>query len=69
MGGALGADVVRMDGELTTYEIRYRFASRSQFEIYERDHAPQLRAAGLLRFPLELGLSYSRTVGEVIESI
>ena len=64
--GASGAEIVRMDGERVAYEIRYRFPSRLAFEVYERDRAPQLRGEGLARFPLELGLQYSRTVGEVV---
>lgn len=66
--GAHHAEAVRLDGEgpELTYEARYRFASRAAFEAYERDHAPRLRAEGLARFPLELGLEYRRTVGESV---
>ena len=64
--GALGAEAVRIDGDEIRIEARYRFASRAAFTAYERDHAPRLRAEGLEKFPLELGLSYERTVGEVV---
>ena len=64
--GALQGEVVRLDGEPIRMEVRYRFASRAAFEAYERDHAPRLRDEGLSRFPLSLGLEYSRTTGEAI---
>ena len=72
--GALDAEAVRVDdprsgapesGEVRC-EARYRFASRRAFAAYERDHAPRLRAEGLAKFPLELGLTYERTVGEIV---
>ena len=65
-GGAIGAEVIRLDGDSISYEVRYRFRSRRSFELYERIHAPRLRAEGLERFPLELGLSYERSVGEIV---
>ncbi len=61
--GASSAEIFQLDGG-SVYEIRYRFESRSLFEDYERSHAPRLRAEGLERFPLELGLEYSRTHGQ-----
>ena len=64
--GAESAYAVRLDGDAVRCEARYTFASREAFEAYERDHAPRLRAAGLALFPLELGLEYSRSIGEVI---
>ncbi len=64
--GAKSASVVKMDTDVPTYEIRYQFNSRGEFEIYERDHAPRLRAEGLELFPLDLGLSYERTTGEML---
>ncbi|MFK7817187.1 MAG: DUF4286 family protein [Planctomycetaceae bacterium] len=64
--GAIRAELVFMDGENLTYEVRYRFASRELFNRYESDYAPRLREEGLKRFPLELGLSFSRTVGTVL---
>jgi len=64
--GALSAEIIRMDGDTIRYEVHYRFRSRTEFEVYERDHAPRLRAEGLKHFPLELGLRYARSTGEVI---
>ncbi len=61
--GARSATIHRVLGtERPTYEIRYRFDSLADFERYEREAAPRLRAEGLSRFPLSLGLSYSRSV-------
>lgn len=64
--GALDAHAVKIDGPEPRYEAHYRFASRAAFEAYERDHAPRLRAEGLAKFPLELGLTYERSVGEIV---
>ena len=68
-GGAIDARAVKMDGPQIRYEARYRFASRQAFDAYERDHAPRLREEGLAKFPLELGLTYERTVGEILISV
>lgn len=65
--GATTAEILQMDDQ-GTYEIRYRFPDRSAFESYVANHAPRLREEGLRRFPIELGLSYSRAVGEVRSS-
>lgn len=64
--GANSGEVVRMDEVETTYEVRYQFNTRADFENYERDHAPRLRQEGIERFPLELELAYSRSTGESI---
>lgn len=64
--GAESAEVIRVDAASIAYQVQYRFRTRAAFESYERDHAPRLRAEGLKRFPLELGLRYSRSTGEVI---
>ncbi len=66
--GATTAEIVRMSGEPLSFEIRYRFPDRDVFEKYLRDDAPRLRADGLRRFPLELGLGYSRNDGEIVFS-
>ena len=63
--GAESALAVRLDGESVRCEARYVFASRQAFETYEREHAPRLREEGLTLFPLDLGLEYSRSVGEI----
>ena len=64
--GAMSGEIVRMDGDAIVYEVRYRFADRAIFDSYIANHAPALRDEGLNRFPLGLGLSYTRTVGEVV---
>ena len=67
--GAVQAEVVTLDvpspGAAVTMESRYRFADRAGMDRYLREHAPRLREEGLARFPLSLGLEYSRTIGEV----
>jgi len=65
-GGARSAQIIRLDGTSTACEVRYLFASRAAFATYEREHAPALREEGLRRFPLERGLSYERSVGEIV---
>ena len=63
--GATSAEIFQMeDGQ--TYEIRYQFATKSEFEAYESNHAPRLRKEGLEKFPLEMGLEYSRSTGQLI---
>jgi hypothetical protein len=64
--GAERASLVRLDGPGIAYEARYRFPDRAAFDAYITDHAPRLRAEGLARFPLDLGLDYTRCVGEVV---
>lgn len=64
--GATSAEVVQLDGRPLTVEVRYDFASRATYEAYERDHAPRLRAEGLEKFPLEMGLKFRRSTGQVL---
>lgn len=64
--GAESAYAVKLDGDPVRCEARYTFADRAAFDRYEREHAPRLREEGLSLFPLDLGLSYSRSVGEII---
>jgi hypothetical protein len=64
--GAASAELVRLDGEDTALEARYRFESRDAYERYEREEAPRLREEGLRLFPLSRGLTYTRTVGEIL---
>lgn len=61
--GATSAELLELDGEGPTYEAVYRFADRAAFERYEAEHASRLREDGLQRFPLALGLTYTRTTG------
>ena len=65
--GAISAEIVAMVDDDLVYEIRYRFESRQSFQIYEQNHAPRLRQDGLKRFPLELGLEYSRDTGQILD--
>ena len=64
--GAVDAEVVILDGNPMRCETRYHFASREEFNIYEREHAPRLRNEGLKKFPLTRGMSYVRSMGEVV---
>jgi hypothetical protein len=68
-GGAIGAEVVEVDGPMRSFEVRYHFPSREAFAVYERDHAPRLRAEGLARFPVEKGVTYRRSLGVVVLSV
>jgi len=65
-GGALDAEVVRVDGAELVYEARYHFASREAFTRYERDFAPALRAEGVAKFPTSRGVDYRRSTGDVV---
>lgn len=65
--GATRAEIFEMETvavEARTFEIRYRFDSVESFLEYERSHAPRLRAEGLEKFPLEMGLEYTRSTGK-----
>lgn len=67
--GAVAAQVVWLDGAApggARCEARYLFTSRDDFKRYEHEHAPRLREEGLKRFPLILGLRYTRTTGEIM---
>ncbi len=64
--GASGAEVVRMNCDRPSFEIRYRFPTKRVFEKYIAEHALRLRDEGLRLFPLEAGLEYERTDGEVV---
>lgn len=64
--GATAAELVHLDAEKPTYEAVYRFRDRAAFARYEAEHAERLRADGLRRFPLEWGLAYSRSTGEIV---
>ena len=65
-GGASRAEIVAMEDEKLTFEVRYDFADRATFERYELEHAPRLRKEGLERFPVEGGVRYSRTSGQLL---
>lgn len=65
-GGAVSAEIIRIDGDECRYEIRYQFPSRESFRAYETNHAPRLRAEGLAKFPTSRGISYARSTGVVI---
>ncbi len=67
-GGARGAEIVKMTADCPTFEIRYQFASREDFDRYQAEFASALREEGLEKFPLEEGLVYSRSDGEVVFS-
>ena len=69
-GGATGASIVEMETEEpeSVYEIRYQFPERATFANYETETAPGLREEGLQKFPLELGLSYERTIGQELDT-
>ena len=66
-GGATRAEVVRLDGPVIEFEVRYDFPSRAAFDRYEREHAPRLRAEGLRHFPTEHGVHYRRGTGIVTD--
>ena len=64
-GGATSATVIQYDGA-SRCDVRYIFPNRESFDRYEDEIAPALRADGLKRFPLTLGLEYSRSTATVV---
>jgi hypothetical protein len=65
-GGATDAEIIELDAPGRAFEVRYHFPSGEAFARYDRDHAPRLRAEGLQKFPVEKGVTYRRSVGEVV---
>jgi hypothetical protein len=68
-GGALDAELVRMDGMPHRIEVRYHFASPEAFAEYEQVHAPRLRAEGRALFPPERGVRMARSVGTTLARV
>jgi hypothetical protein len=68
-GGATRAEVVELDGDVRSFEVRYRFPSREAFALYEEVHAPRLRAEGARLFPAEQGVTVRRNLGTVAAEI
>lgn len=68
--GASSAMLVRRDepADRPVLEVRYLFPDRAAFERYEREHAPDLRADGLERFPVDAGFGYARTLGDCVDA-
>ena len=68
-GGADRAEVVRWDEPEEvqhTVTVRYRFPDRSAFDRYLEAHAPILQEEGAQRFPPSRGVTFSRTIGEIM---
>jgi hypothetical protein len=68
-GGATAAEILRCDGPVIEYEVRYQFPSRDAFDRYEREHAPRLRKEALRLFPSEYGVHYHRATAVVMEQL
>ncbi len=66
--GARSAEIIELDDSMPHFEIRYEFDNRKAFDDYLANHAPRLRAEGLERFPLDLGLEFKRSTGNVVFS-
>ena len=64
--GALSYEILALDSEEQTFEVRYIFANRNAFATYENDHAERLRADGLERFPTARGIAYTRSTGYLL---
>jgi hypothetical protein len=66
--GALTASVVRMSDPVTPLRIecRYLFPNKTALDAYLTDHAPALRAEGMVRFPANRGIRLERSVGVVL---
>jgi hypothetical protein len=68
-GGGDRAEVVHWtepEEDEKTITVRYRFPDRAAFERYLEHHAPGLRDEGAERFPPSRGVTFSRTVGEIL---
>lgn len=69
-GGAHSAMIVRLDrptdADPHRVEVRYVFSTRELLDRYVTHEAPKLRAQGLAKFPPERGISFQRTVGQIV---
>jgi hypothetical protein len=65
--GAVDAEVIQLDGAPPACEARYHFATREDFDVYVKLHAPRLRAKGLERAPKDSAVRFRRTLGEVVK--
>lgn len=71
--GAASAQAIRLDPppNAAPTPVRvvsvYTFKDRRAFEIYEREHAPRLRAEGLAKFK-DAGLRFQREIGEIVHA-
>ncbi|HWL93619.1 MAG TPA: DUF4286 family protein [Phycisphaerae bacterium] len=66
-GRVISIDRADADGPNASHEfcVQYEFADRSALDRYLSDHAPRLRAEGLVRFGPEQ-IRYSRRSGEIL---
>ncbi len=66
--GAHSAMIVKLEPKEGRPRVmtQYIFTTRPGFDRYVAEHAPALRADGLRRFPLERGIVFERTVGEIV---
>lgn len=68
-GGAITAEVVRLAPESPPrVEALYLFATKQDFDRYEREDAPALRADGAARFG-SLGVQFERRQGIVLAAM
>jgi len=72
-GGAVSAEVIgpcptgpKGPEMIFRVESRYVFPTQEAFEAYEALHAPALRAEGITRFGGRGGISFARSVGQVV---
>lgn len=65
-GGATSARIIELDraapADDPRYVVQYEFASREALDAYLRDHAPRLRAEGLVKFAPP-DVTYDRRIG------
>ena len=69
-GGAHSAMIVRLErdspGDPHRVQTVYVFPTREAFDGYVRHTAPALREDGVRRFGSVAGVSFTRTIGEVV---
>jgi hypothetical protein len=66
--GAHEAQVIALfePAEAIRIQTRYLFETRAAFDQYIARHAPALRASGLALFGPETGITFERTVGDLL---
>ena len=64
--GASRAEIIKLDGPVWAYRIEYDFPTFELYEAYNTEHADRLQQECLGRFPLDMGIRYERTSGEIV---
>lgn len=63
--GASEAEILRVDNPSIMVEVRYRFASRSAFNLFQLNHGAKQMALMLSKFPPTRGVNFERSIAKI----